>query len=151
MFFRLFFVSFVLQNKDLKVNTKWFHNSNRYLSSLILDELQIDNKTNNIKNYETIENFLEKIESNKKKFFNNGMDYHKNETNYNEIIFNITDFMHKQELLEKLMDQKISDFKKLEAIKKYRSNKEQSEYLINIKAGKLMEEWYNSWDPTVPP
>lgn len=143
MFLKLFVVSFVLQNKDLKVNTKWFHNSNRYLSSSLLDELQIDNKTNNIENNKSLEEFLDKKDF-KKKFFNNGMDYHKNETNYNEIIFNITDFMYKQELLEKLMDQKISDFKKLEAIKKYRENKKQSEYLININAGKIMEEWYNS-------
>jgi hypothetical protein len=146
MFFRLFFVSFVLQNKDLKMNTKWLYNSNKFLSSSLLDELQIDNKTNNMENSESIEEFLDKKESKKRFFLNNGMDYRNNETNYNEIIFNITDFMHKQELLERLMDNKISDFKKLEAIKNYRENKKQSEYLINLKAGKLMEDWIKGTD-----
>jgi len=139
MIFKLFVIGFVLQNKDLHVNKKWLRYANK--TTVIMEEMKIDNNTNI---FDSEEDIFKKKGIHKKKFFSDGMDYHKNDTKYNEIILNITDFMYKQELLEKLQNQKISDLQKLEAINNYRKNKNVSEYLININAGKIMEEWYNS-------
>jgi len=140
MFIKFFVIGFILQNRNSYINKKWLQFTNK--TTVIMEEMQIDNNTNILDLEE--EDFFKKKGFHKNKFFNDGMDYHKNDTKYNEIILNITDYMYKQELLEKLQNKKISNLQKLEAINNYRKNKNVSEYLININAGKIMEEWYNS-------
>jgi hypothetical protein len=49
--------------------------------------------------------------------------------------------MLKMDLLKKLESTKIGSLEKVEAIKKYNKDTNENSYLINLKSGKLMDDW----------
>jgi hypothetical protein len=140
MFFRYFLISFVCNPKLLRLI---YHNTNININNSLIEDLP-NNDENKIKEYEeSLNDILEKNKNKNKsnKFFRTGIDYRKNETNYNEIIFDIRTNLLKMDLLEKLESTKIGSLEKLEAIKKYNKDTNENTYLINLKSGKLMDDW----------
>lgn len=118
-----------------------FRNTNSNINNSVLEHLPSNNETKN-KEYEgSLKDILEKNKNKSEKFFRTGIDYRKNETNYNEIIFDIRTNMLKMDLLKKLENSKIGPIEKLEAIKKYNKDTNENSYLINLKSGKLMDDW----------
>ena len=133
-------ISFVCNPELLRMI---FRNTNSNINNSILEDLPNNNETKN-KEYEgSLKDILEKNKNKNKseKFFRTGIDYRKNETNYNEIIFDIRTNMLKMDLLKKLENSKIGPIEKLEAIKKYNKDTNENIYLINLKSGKLMDDW----------
>uniref|UniRef100_A0A6C0HTN0 Uncharacterized protein n=1 Tax=viral metagenome TaxID=1070528 RepID=A0A6C0HTN0_9ZZZZ len=143
MFFRYFLISFVCNPGLLKLI---YRNTNININNSVLEDLP-NNNENKIKEYEeSLKDILEKNKNKSDKFFRTGIDYRKNETNYNEIIFDIRTNLLKMDLLKKLESTKIGSLEKLEAIKKYNKDTNENTYLINLKSGKLMDDWIRGTD-----
>ena len=138
MFFRYFLISFVCNPELLRLI---YRNNNININNSLIEDLP-NNNENKIKEYEgSLKDILDKNKNKSDKFFRTGIDYRKNETNYNEIIFDIRTNLLKMDLLEKLESTKIGPLEKLEAIKKYNKDTNENIYLINLKSGKLMDDW----------
>jgi hypothetical protein len=140
MLFRYFLISFVCNPELLRLI---YRNTNINTNNSLIEDLP-NNNENKIKQHEgSLKDILEKNKNKNKsnKFFRTGIDYRKNETNYNEIIFDIRTNILKMDLLKKLESTKIGSLEKLEAIKKYNKDTNENSYLINLKSGKLMDDW----------
>jgi hypothetical protein len=140
MFFRYFFISFVC-NSDL---LKSFFRIKRIGNSVLEDIPKNNNYNyddNNNNNEMLLNEILEKNKNKSRPFMKTGIDYRKNETNYNEIIYDIRTNILKMDLLKKLESTEIGSLEKLEAIKKYNKDTNENTYLINLKSGKLMDDW----------
>ena len=86
---------------------------------------------------------LEKRESDKKKnIFKSGCDErYGNETDRYDIIFNITQFVYQMNLLQKLESSQVSVTDKISAIKQYKKDTSDDEYVAQLKLGGLYKDW----------
>jgi hypothetical protein len=65
----------------------------------------------------------------------------RNETEYNQVVMNITKFMEKMELLKKLENKNIDDFSKQLYIEEYKKRNEPISYGLHVENGDLFTDW----------
>ena len=129
MFWKTFFISFVLNNKN---NMKF----------ILLDKKNSHNFVS-----ETIprrpRSYSDELDSEKNKSFfyqKSGYDNRDLQSDETDIIFNITEFYTKMDLLKKLENKNISESVKIELIKNYK-NDLPSGLTYNNLAGGLYDDW----------
>jgi hypothetical protein len=66
----------------------------------------------------------------------------RNETEYNQVVMNITKFMEKMELLKKLENKNLDDFSKQLYIEDYKKRNEPVSYGLHVENAGLFTDWY---------
>ena len=107
------------------------------------DTLNFLNKITGKEGTRSLKDLLEKRESDKKKnIFKSGCDErYGNETDRYDIIFNITQFVYQMNLLQKLESSQVSVTDKISAIKQYKKDTSDDEYVAQLKSGGLYKDW----------
>lgn len=65
----------------------------------------------------------------------------RNETEYNQVVMNITKFMEKMELLKKLENKNLNDFSKQLYIEEYKKRNEPVRHGLHVENGGLFADW----------
>jgi len=129
MFWRMFFFSFIFNNKHII--------KNKLSSTLVSDPLPeyiiINNNTNNL---ETINN----IYSPKKIKAYSGYDLRYNKTDYSSI-YNISRYFRIVDILKIIESNDVGVNDKLDIIDQYNNDISESKYVPNINTNNLMNDW----------
>ena len=159
MFFKLFAVGFMMDSRTIRQSKfAYFHTNykgreptNAYATMLMDPEPSNDgrdflNKIAGREGIRSLKDLLEKKAAAKNQsFFKSGRDERydilHNETNMNDLIFNITKFTFQMKLLKKLESEKVSVAEKLTAIAEYKKDTDDTGYVAQLKSGGIWKDW----------
>jgi hypothetical protein len=146
MFWKLFAIGFIADTRTI-----------RYMKTLKLATMFAEpvpsedsrNFLNNIAKKEglsSLKDILEKKENDRSRSsLKSGCDERYsilyNETDRNEFIFNITQFVFQMNLLRKLESDSVSTVEKIAAIEQYEKDTSDSGYVMQLKSGGLWKDW----------
>lgn len=155
MFFKLFAIGFMMDSRTIhQYKSAYFHTvyPTTAFATRLMDPIPSDdgrdflNKVAGKEGIRSLKGLLEKKEAARNQsFFKSGRDERydilHNETNSNDLIFNITKFTYQLKLLKKLESEKVSVEDKLMAINEYKKDTDDDGYVVRLKSGNLWKDW----------
>ena len=153
MFFKLFAIGFMMDSRTIRqTKTAYFHTICPTYASMLMDQEPSNdgrdflNKVAGKEGIRSLKDLLEKKAAiRNQSFFKSGRDERydilHNETNTNDLIFNITRFTYQLNLLKKLESEQVSVADKLMAISEYKKDTDDDGYVARLKSGSLWKDW----------
>lgn len=153
MFFKLFAIGFMMDSRTIRqYKSAYFHTIYPTYAAMLMDPEPSNegrdflNKIAGKEGIRSLKDLLEKKAAAKNQsFFKSGRDERydilHNETNINDLIFNITRFTYQMNLLKKLESEQVSIADKLIAINEYKKDTSDGGYVARLHSGSLWKDW----------